>query len=166
MEEEIIAYKAFKQGLINRYGTKFEPKKRYKITGKVKWGNTGNGFHMCTYPEDCFRYVDSQEAVLTLVKGFGEKTKINDEYYGYYDMYVCEGMEIQKILTREEIIQIGLNLYSYRATKFLKTFKLTKQEIEIFKEVYKQDISIIDCISYYQEGDKKAYIKRKERFHG
>ena len=43
----IIGYKAFDKGLINRYGTKFEVGKIYIAEGAIKFGNQGNGFHLC-----------------------------------------------------------------------------------------------------------------------
>ncbi len=164
-QDEIIAYKAFDEGLVNRYGEKFEIGKIYNVQGKVKWGNNGNGFHMCKNPENCFRYFDSESCELTLVRGFGEMIHYDDEYNAYYDMYVCQGMEILKVLTHEEIIALALNLYTYRIKNFLRTFKLTKEEIEIFKEVYKQEKDVLDFISYYQE-DKNVFVKKRGIYSG
>ena len=40
----IKGYKAFDNGLINRYGKKFELEKTYTTEGKISFGNNGNGF--------------------------------------------------------------------------------------------------------------------------
>lgn len=163
---EIIAYKAFDEGLVNRYGDKFEIGKIYMINGPVKWGNNGHGFHMCINPENCFRYFDSETCELALVRGFGEMQCYDDEYNAYYDMYVCEGMEILRVLNREEIIDMALNLYNYRIKNFLKTFKLSKEEIEIFKIIYGNEEDILNHIYYYQEDDKDAFVKKRGRYYG
>ncbi len=164
--KEIIAYKAFNRDLVNRYGDKFEIGKIYQIEGKIKWGTHGNGFHMCIYPENCFRYFDSENCELALVRGFGEMQCYEDEYNAYYDMYVCECMEILKILNRDEIIDMALNLYTYRIKNFLKTFKLTAEEIEIFKIIYGNEEDILNFISYYQENDKDAFVKKRGIYNG
>ena len=162
----IIAYKAFNEGLVNRYGDKFEIGKIYSVNGPVKWGNNGHGFHMCIYPENCFRYFDSENCELALVKGFGEMKCYEDEYNAYYDMYVCECMEILRILNRNEIIEQALTLYTYRIENFLKTFKLNADEIELFKEAYKKSDRVLKFISYYQENDKDAFVKRRGIYNG
>jgi len=120
-----------------------------------------NGFHMCKNMENCFRYFDSESCQLALVKGLGNMICYDDEYNGYYDMYVCEGMEILKVLSRKEIIEMALDLYTYRIKNFLKTFKLSNEEIKIFKKVYKQDKEVLKFISYYQENQKNAFVKKR-----
>ncbi len=164
--KEIIAYKAFNEGLTNRYEYKFELGRVYRVTGDIKWGINGNGFHMCQYFEDCFRYFDSETCELALVRGFGEMQCYDDEYFGYYDMYVCEGMEVLRILSHSEIIELALDLYNYRIEKFIKTFKLTDDEIKIFKKVYGNNEYILDYISYYQENDEDAFVKRRGVING
>lgn len=165
-QNEIIAYKAFNEGLVNRYGDKFEIGKIYQVNGNIKWGNEGNGFHMCGYFENCFRYFDSEICELAMVRGFGEMQCYDDEYNAYYNMYVCEGMEILKVLTHEEIIDAALNLYTYRIENFLKTFKLSIEEIEVFKDVYGKDDRVLDFISYYQEDNKDAFVKKRGIYNG
>ncbi len=156
---EITGYKLFNKGLSNRYGQKFILNKLYKTNGPIKWGH--NGFHLCHFPEDCFRFFDmAKETDLTIVKGSGEINYYDDEYNGYYDMAVCENMQILKILEREEIIKLGLNLPFYRLTRFLSTIKLDSKEINLFKEKFYNNEEIMDYIAYYQENDKEAFVKR------
>lgn len=80
--------------------------------------------------------------------------------YGYYGLYAAENLEIIKILTREEIIEYGLNLYPERAERFVSGLKLSDDEIELFKERYKNSYRVLDAISYYQLNDKEVYSRR------
>lgn len=159
---EIIGYKCFKDGLINRYGKKFSIGKIYVAPGTIKFGTLGNGFHMCKNIEDTFRYFDcfEEKVDICLVKGSGNFVEYSDEYYGYYDMYSVQKLEILKKLTREEVICEGLNLYEKRAERFVSTFKLNSQEIKLFRENYQNSQNVLDAIAYHQEGDTEVY-KRK-----
>ncbi len=165
-EISLIGYKCFNKNLINRYGQKFEIGKTYHTDGNIKFGNNGNGFHMCLRLEDTLRYFDAinDDVDICLVKCYGKYAKGEDDYYDYYDMYSFENMYIIKLLTREEIIDYALKLYGYRAERFISLFKLTEEEIEIFKEKYQCNPNILEYIAYYQEGDKeifeRKYIKR------
>jgi len=127
---EITGYKVFYKGLINRYGSVFEIGKKYQVDGDIVWGNTGNGFHFCKNIEDCFRYIDTFnfDIVVAEVTGFGEITEVNDEYYGYYDMYVSSGIIITKVLSREEIISIMKEKEPAQKLRFLRDYKLTEEE--------------------------------------
>ena len=120
---EIIGYKAFNKDLTNRYGTKFEPGKIYTINdGNIQFGNQGNGFHLCKNMEDCFRYFsfkNENESIMISVRAFGDYHEFNDDYYGYYDMYAFENIEILKILTREYIVNYMLTLDSHALERFL-----------------------------------------------
>ncbi len=164
--KEVIGYKVFYNGLINRYGKKFDIGKEYRVNGQIQWGNHGNGFHMCSYPEDCFRYFESDDdLVLTKVRGFGHMYCVDDEYYGYYDMYVCEGIEILYVYSREELIEMMLNSYEWSVERFLITHSLSSMEIEKFKEAYKHADDILRCIDYYQEKNK-VYVKKRGMHNG
>ncbi len=131
----MIGYKGFNKDLTNRYGNKFEVGKVYHVDGEIKWGNYGNGFHLCVHIEDCFRYVDPSTSVMTEVIGFGKLLEYDDEYYGYYDMYVCENLKVVRVIPREEIISMMLNANSYRKDRFIRDFNLTEEELELFKGV-------------------------------
>ena len=131
----VFGYKAFNGDFTNRYGKKFEAGKTYHIDGEVQWGNRGNGFHMCKNIEDCYRYVDSNTAIMTEVIGFGNAKKYDDDYYGYYDMYVCENMRVVRVISREEIIDIMLNANEDRQKRFIRDFNLTDEEMKLFEGV-------------------------------
>lgn len=160
---EVYGYKCFNKDLTNRYGMKFETGKKYKVLGNIKFGNDGNGFHFCKNMEDTFRYFDAMknEVCVCLVKGSGSIVEHYDNYYGYYDMYSTEEIEILKVLNREEIINIGISLNEVRAKRFVSLFKLTELEKEIFLNKFKKSIEVVDAIMYYQENNKRVYIKKK-----
>lgn len=149
----IIGFKGSNEDLTNRYGDKFEIGKIYHADGEIKWGNNGNGFHLCTYVEDCYRYVDPNNSVMMEVVGFGDIKKYDDEYYGYYDMYVCEYLRIIRKISREEIIDMMLHTYKERRDRFIRDFNLTEDELKLFEGVgiYGQDSS---------KGSKRKQLKK------
>ena len=157
----IIGYKCFDKGLINKYGKKFSVGKIYIMPNTIKFGQNCKGFHMCKRIEDTFRYFEAlkNEVEVCLVKGSGKIIESYDDYYGYYDIYSVEKIEILKQLSREEIINEGLNMSAPRAKRFVSTLKLTREEIQLFKENFKTSLSVLDAIAYYQEGDKQVYEK-------
>lgn len=151
----IVGYKGFNLDMTNRYGDKFEVGKTYKACGDISPGNNGNGFHMCVRVEDCFRYVDASSSLIALVKCFGDLVLHEDEYYGYYDMYACEYMEIVRIVPREEIIGMMLLADEFRQRRFVRDFDLTLDERKLF--------SVKDCDIYgpdYCEGCGGKQLKK------
>ena len=105
--EEVRGYKAFNIDATNRYGKPFTEGETYQVEGEIKFGNDGNGYHMCTALSDVFRYVDATEknVLVAEVTGRGEYAKYDDIYYGYYDMYSFEEITIDRFMTRDEIIE-------------------------------------------------------------
>ena len=152
-------YKCFKKGLINRYGTKFEIDKEYHANGIIKFGNYGNGFHVCKNLEDTLRYFNAMNEPVDIAEVIchGMYDQGEDDYNGYYDMYAFEYLFINKILTREEIIDYGLKLYDFRTKRFISGYRLTKEEILLFKEKFKNNQDILNTIAYYQEGNIEAF---------
>lgn len=157
---EVVGYKCFEKGLKNRYSKEFFIGKIYLTPGIIKFRE--NGFHMCKNMEDIFRYFNAldKEVDVCLVRGSGHIDTYNDEYAGYYDMYCVEKLEILKKLTRDEIINKALTLNELRAIRFVSSFKLTLEEIEIFKSRFKNKIDVMDAIKYYQENDKTIYQRK------
>ena len=164
----MYAYKIFNKGLINKYGTKFELNRDYKIATnkKLSFGNSGYGYHIVTNLEDGYRYFDgfNQELDTTLITTNGNLVKFDDEYYDYYNMYVTDEIRILKVLNREEILDYMLKTNIYRIIRFISLYKLTDDEINIIKLNYPDD-SVLNYINYYQYNDKRAfekqYIKKK-----
>ena len=168
---EIYGYKCFNSNGTNRYGKRIEEGKIYTTSKPIKYGNDGHGHHFCENLEDTFRFFVSddsnicEDVCICKVRGFGEIHEREDDRVveiddGYYGLYAAENLEIIKILTREEIIEYGLNLYPERAEKFVSGLKLSDDEIELFKERYKNSYRVLDAISYYQLNDKEVYSRR------
>ena len=147
----MFGYKSFNADMTNRYGMKFEVGKIYMTCGPIKFGNNGNGFHMCKNMEDTFRYFDSTNIAVCEVNGYGKKVKYEDDYYGFYDMYAVEKLEILKLLKRKEILDYMLKLYPERVMRFIQLFKLYDDEIKIFEEKFRNDAKVINTIKYYQK---------------
>ena len=72
-------------------------------------------------------------------------------------MYVASNIQIVKVLSREEIIRRGLNMPEYRSERFVKGYRLTDDEIDMFKRKFKGNSNVLRAIAYYQEGDSDAY---------
>lgn len=161
----IRGFKCFNSDLTNRYGVKFEVGKTYRIDGKITFGITGNGFHFCKNIEDTFRYYDTfnDDVCVCQVTGNEKYLTYSDDYYGYYDMYSVEYLTINKICSREEIINMGINLNRVRVIRFIQGYDLTDIEIKLFKEKFKSDELVLNAISYYQEGNKEVYNRKVKR---
>ena len=166
---EVFGYKAFNKGLIDMYGNKMELNRKYSVEGPILWNSSkgGNGYHFCTYMEDCFSYFNGFEGDIdiTEVKGSGRMTSYDDDYRGNYDMYVSESIEIIRILPREEIINYFLNK-SYITTgrfayssleKFITGYPLTDEERQRFLD-RELDIEFIN--NFYSSEEKRVYCKR------
>lgn len=158
---EKIGYKCFNKDMTNRYGNKFEIGHTYSVSGEIKFGNSGNGFHFCTNFEDCFRYFSTfdEEISLCLVKGYGNISCYNDEYYGFYDMFCSSNIEIIKEISREEIIQMALHLNEIRICRFIQLFKLNNNEKNMILEKFKKNKNVLFYMNYYQDNKVlKKYI--------
>ena len=161
MDDMMIGFKAFNCGLTNRYGFKYETNKIYHVDGTLKFGNDGNGFHMCKNLEDTLRYYDAfnNNIDICLVLGFGNYEEFHDDYYGYYNMYVYENMYIIKILNRKEIIDYMKNTNIERMKRFISLYKLDDDEIIPFKNV---DSVLDKVIDYYQYGNRDVFKLEKK----
>lgn len=155
----IRGYKAFNNDMSNRYGMHFEEGKEYSVSGPVLFGNKGNGFHFCKRLEDTLRYVDAMNDDIKIAEviGSGDIVESYDDYYGYYDMYVASDLKIVRVLDRDEIIEMYLNMPEYRVERFAMGYKLDDNEIVKFKLKYLDATRVLQAIAYYQEGDKDAY---------
>ena len=77
-------------------------------------------------------------------------------------MYSVRTIEIIKKLTREEFINIMLNTYEERIIRFISLYKLNKLEIDLFKEKYQSNDTIIKFIEYYQEQNLDVFKNKKK----
>ena len=158
----IEGYKCFNKDLTNRYGSKFEVGKLYHAKNTIKFGVDGNGFHMCHNLEDTLRFFDTWKNEVTICKviGFGEYVKRSDDYNEYYDMYACEYMYINEILTREEILNYALELGEVKILRFISLYKLTTEEKDIIAKVYQNYQQVLDYLEYYQNNKKDTFTKK------
>ena len=165
---QVKGYKAFNNGLINRNGTKFELEKTYTTDGKISFGNTGNGYHFCRNIEDTFRYfdVENDDIIVAEVTAFDDIVTHNDEYNGFYDMYSARSIRIDRVIDREELIEMFLTQITseLRVKRFIQLYKLTAEEIERFKLKYYNSIDILNAICYYQEGKKDTYERSNKTY--
>ena len=156
----VKGYKAFNKDLTNRYGKQFEEGKTYEENGELKYGTNGCGIHFCKRLEDTIRYFNPYNIKIAEVTALGDVISTFDNYNDYYDLCVTNKIRIDKVLTREEIVDKFKNNSYHSVTRFLSQFPLLQEEINYFKEKYKDNEEILDIISYYQENDKEVY-KRK-----
>ena len=165
-EKIFYGYKIFNKGLTNRYGKKFEIGKTYHCDKEIKFGNEGHGFHVALRLEDALKYFDNNIDI-AYVKCYGKYDEIKDtkenEANDNYDMYAYEYMVIEKVLTREEIIQYILDKWEERVIKFIMYFPLTEEEKQIFYEKYNTNDRIKKYIAYYQNNDKEAFTRKREK---
>lgn len=156
---EVKGYKAFNKDATNRYGQPFTEGGTYQVEGEIKFGNDGNGYHMCTSLSDVFRYVNATEddVLVALVTGRGKYDKYDDTYYGYYDMYSFEEMTIDKFLPREEVIERMLNSPAHEVKKFLITCRLSEEEKVLFARKFRSNLEVIKCLLYYHFGCTEIY---------
>lgn len=168
---EIFGYKCFNSNGKNRYGIDIKEGEVYSTDKDVRYGNNGHGYHFCTNLEDTFRFFASDDSNLCEdiciceVRGFGEirereEDRVIDIDDGYYGLYAAQNLEIVKVLTRDEIIKYGLGLYPQRAARFISGLKLSNDEIEMFREKFKNSNIVNDAIDYYQLNDKEVYNRR------
>jgi len=161
----IKGYKCFNKDMTNRYGIKFEVGKTYTTFGNIKFGLNGNGYHMCKNMEDTLRYYDAigDDVIICEVTGYGKYVLDEDDYYGYYDMYSVEIIKIERMISRDEIIEIALNLNEIQVLHFIKTFKLNTEEINLFKNKFKNFPLVIQSIEYYQENNLEVFSLIRKR---
>ena len=157
----IKGYKAFNKDRTSRYNTPYEEGKIYQVNGPLKFGNSGNGIHFCKRLEDTLRYFPAMEEEIAIaqVTGIGEIVEYYDDYYGYYDMYAARKLKIDKFLERDEIIEMFLSLHDDRVKRFVSGFKLTEEEIKMFKETFQTEEKVLKAIAYYQENERDVYAK-------
>ena len=158
----IYGFKVYDENFKDRYGLTYEIGKSYHRDGKIKWHQ--KGFHFCSNPEDTFRYIDGFKPIhLVYVKGYGDIEEYNDEYYGYYDMYVSSDIELIKEITHEEFIENIINnkITEPQIIKVVRDLKLTEEEITKILEKYNNINYLINYIDYFQRGNKEAFTGRK-----
>jgi len=163
----IKGYKAFNGDRTNQKGKLFEEQKIYTVEGPLVFGTKGNGIHFCERLEDTLMFFDAmnKEVAFAEVTSLEDVRESWDDYNEYYDMYAARSLRIDHFLTREEILEMYYNMPGYRIIRFLQGFRLTPEEIELFKYLYSNERKVIATIAYYQEGDKEAFQDKKNKVY-
>ena len=159
----IKGYKSFKQGLITNGDIKFEVGVPMHSNGEIQAGpKGGNGFHMCLNFEDTFRFIENP--ILCEVTGYGTISKeYIDDYNGYYGIYACSDMIVNRIISREEIIEMAKSLYEERLIRFIMTYKMTDEEVKELLTIPMSDI-IKSYIDYYHYGNKDVFEMKTKKY--
>ena len=187
---EIKGYKAFNKDMTNRYGLPFEEGKVYISDKDPVFGNNGSGFHFCVRLEDTLRYFPAMEEEIKIasITALGNMVEGEDDYAGYYEMYSTNALRIDRILSRDDILHMFLSMEpNERVIRFIQGFRLTKEEIVLFRKHFIEDQeksitiyglhgpksivhehpSIIDKINqtimFYQEDIKDAYEEKPKQ---
>lgn len=160
---KIIGYKSVDKNYKDISGNILEENKNYHVDGNIVYGNGGNGYHFAKKLEDTLRYQLNDENFLTRpniarVIGFGDIVESFDDYYGYYDLYAASNIKILKYLTDDEIIAYALKLNETRMLRFVSLYKLSSDEIKLFKNKY---LYVDLALLYYQMKIYNTY----ELFH-
>lgn len=144
---EVIGYKAFKAGLTNKYGAKFDVGAVYfKDPTTLKFGEGGHGYHLSSKLADTFRFFDpTQDNVYCEVVGFGKVVQQNNYLYDAAPMYVAEKLKITQILTREDIFQYVCQADVDEFRRMLMLYPFTKEELQLLRKL------IIDRGKEYQQ---------------
>lgn len=154
-------YKIFigsKDNFVNNYGFQFEEGKIYETSQEIC--PKKSGFHFAKRLEDTLRYGNAREedVIICKVTALGKIIEYEDDYYGYYDIYVTDKIKVNNILSRKEIINYAINLPNYRLTRFIATMRLEDEEIKFF---INRGQEILKYIDYYHFGNKEAFKIKK-----
>ena len=153
--KQVKGFKVFDKTFKARNGCFFEEGKIYKYDGGII--PQKKGFHFAKRLEDTLRYSNSdiEDVIISEVTGIGNVIEFSDEYFGYYDLYVTDKISIDRVLSREEIIDYICALEDDdRICRFIACMKLNPKEIRLFLD---RSIKVLKTIEYYQFGNKKAF---------
>lgn len=140
----IHGYKAFATDGTN-IALETMPVGKYYYDGIIKYGKSG--YHFAKRLEDTIRYSGTANPLIAEVIGSGIIDLGEDDYYGFYDIYAASNIEIVRYLTREEIIQYALELNIERMKRFIVSYELTDEELNLFIQRNKMVKKIVE--DYY-----------------
>lgn len=162
----MVGYKILNKKMENRYGEKLEVGGIYQVEGIVKYGLLGNGYHFSSNICEIFRFFNTNDDdfVVVEVEGFGKIVENDVDYYGYMNLYVAEGIKINRIIERKDYIKMILEMDEFSVEKFLRTFRLSDKEKEIFKIKFASNDKIMKLISYFQDDDKTVYEREYKKY--
>ena len=165
----VKGYKAFDGLRQNQYGVTFKAGEFYESDNPIVVPgmydpDKMNGYHMSIWLGNVFRFFDIEKEGIEVatVNGFGNCRKFEDDYNGYYDMYVCENLLVKKFLLRDEYANIILKEPIFSIKNFIRTFPMNEDEKKIFMNKFEKDIDIRNALLYYQYGEKDIYDKPRQ----
>ena len=172
-------YKAFNANMTNKNGVKFEVGETYTENNCIVSFNVDeSGFMFCERLEDTIFFApDRDNIAFAEITALGEIVEGESGQGTYEDIYTTNKMRVDRVIPREEVIEIFLNMRNTeRLTRFIQMFNLTPEELAMFYERYvtsvKPTIPVIQedgTLVYYYEGAwervKQAldYVKSDER---
>ncbi len=160
---EVIGFKAFKTGLINKYGSSFEKGVLYsKDAEQLKFGEHGHGYHIATNLADTFRFFNPQkENVYCEVSVYGKMLQASDYLYNCGSMYVVEKFEITKILSRQDILEYVFQSDFNELKRYFALYPFTKDELKELRQIIiskgKEYEELYQRALVYQQGDIKKF---------
>ena len=163
MKQTVNGYKSFNKNFETFNNIKMKENQIYKIDDDIKYSKVG--YHFATRLEDTLRYVNGlkEEIIICNIEALGNIDWHDDEYYGYYDLGCTNIIKINNILTREEIIKYIYNKPEFNIIRFISGYKLTNEELKLFKERYKNNNNILNYIKYYQENDTQVFDRNHKK---
>lgn len=100
--------------------------------------------------------------LLCEIKAFGKIShEYCDEYNGYYGIYSCSDIILERIIPREEIITMASKLPEYRLERFIQTYKLNKEELVEIRKIILNNSNLNKYFEYYQLDNKKVFYESK-----
>jgi hypothetical protein len=150
----IKGYKSFRKELINQIDEQLEEGKTYRLERDITWNKCG--YHFCSSPEDTLRYMREydEETIVAEVHSNGKVHTYDDEYNGYYNMFVSDEITIDRVLSREELFNLIINHGENSILKMIQNYILTQAEINSLSN---RSIRINQALLYYQLGDNTVY---------
>ncbi len=153
----IKGFNAYKKGLVDFTGKKFELNKTYHVDA-LKYGKSGFFFYP-NFEDSLMPYNGLKEELdIVLVEGFGETREYFDDY-NVAKIIGATDYRILDILPRKEIIKMALSLNELEMSKFISGYALTMEEMKLFDKIGDRTRRFVD---YYQRGDKDVFEREFE----
>ena len=148
----ISGYKVFHGDMTNRYGLKFEEGQTYEVNleENKKKGIRGYGYYYCTRLEECIIFYLDEDKKVAKVTGFENFRGDEENYEG---ICVARKIRIDKIMSREEIMDYIIGLEESRVVLFITHYKLTREEKNRISEFYSGSKAVKDALAW-QKDDK------------
>lgn len=164
---EIKGYKAFKKGLLNKYGRPFIVGEVYsKNPDNLVFGENGHGYHMCSKLADTFRFFNPVfDNDYCEVVGFGNNVKQDDFVYDSDSMYVVEKFKIVRVLSREDIFKYVLDSDIDEFRRFLELYPFSVEELNILRNILiNRESSYLELFNNTNQNGDILSFKRNPKY--